>query len=166
MTSIIWRGLIKSLEKQKTIDKGQIGGRAGHDANTLTFLEEIKTDITRSNRKPLVNFDNDVASCYNRIILNLVNLIGKKKGLYWNVTFVHAKTPEEAKFKLKIALGVNKSFYMHSQVFPIYGAGRRSTNSPTIWLIISSILFDVHQEMCHGVTFYNPTKKRKVHITM
>eukprot|EP00957_Ditylum_brightwellii_P197529 15048946-Ditylum_brightwellii.AAC.1 len=36
MTGIIWRGLIKSLEKQKTINKGQIGGRSGHDANTLT----------------------------------------------------------------------------------------------------------------------------------
>eukprot|EP00957_Ditylum_brightwellii_P192778 14678714-Ditylum_brightwellii.AAC.1 len=53
MTGIIWRGFIKSSEKHKTINKGQIGGRSGHDANTLTFLEEIKNDITRCSRKPL-----------------------------------------------------------------------------------------------------------------
>eukprot|EP00957_Ditylum_brightwellii_P142588 10863262-Ditylum_brightwellii.AAC.1 len=105
MTGIIWRDLMKASEKQNTINRGQIGGRAGHDTNTLTFLEGIKNDITRCNRKPLVNFDNDAALCYDRIILNLANLIGKKKGLHWNVTFVHAKTLKEAKFKLKTALG-------------------------------------------------------------
>eukprot|EP00957_Ditylum_brightwellii_P129997 9914572-Ditylum_brightwellii.AAC.1 len=105
MTSIMWRGLIKSLEKQKAINKVQIGGRAGYDANKLTLLEEIKNNITRCSRKPLVNFDNDAASCYDRIIPNLANLSRKKKGLHWNVTFVHIKILEEAKFKLKTALG-------------------------------------------------------------
>eukprot|EP00957_Ditylum_brightwellii_P151957 11571236-Ditylum_brightwellii.AAC.1 len=105
MTSIIWRRLIKYLEKQKTINKGHIGGRTGHGTNILTFLEEIKNDITWYNKKPLVNFDNDAASCYDRIIPNLANLIRKKKGLHWNVTFLHAKTLEEATFKFKTTLG-------------------------------------------------------------
>eukprot|EP00957_Ditylum_brightwellii_P105312 8028468-Ditylum_brightwellii.AAC.1 len=105
MTGIIWRGLMKSFERQKTIHEGQIGGRARHAANALTFLEEIKNDITRCSRKALVNFDNDAFSYYDRIIQNLVNLIGKKKGLHWNVIFVHTNTLEEAKFKLKTALG-------------------------------------------------------------
>eukprot|EP00957_Ditylum_brightwellii_P080812 6147468-Ditylum_brightwellii.AAC.1 len=105
MTGIIWRGLIKSSEKHKTINKRQMGDRAGHDANTLTFLEEIKNSITRCSRKLLVSFDNDAALCYGRIIPNLANLIGKKKGLHHNITFVHANTLEEAKFKLKTALG-------------------------------------------------------------
>eukprot|EP00957_Ditylum_brightwellii_P047855 3635242-Ditylum_brightwellii.AAC.1 len=73
MTVIIWRGLIKSSKKQKTINKGQLGGGAGHDTITLTFLEEIKKDIIRYSRKPLVNFDNDAALCCNRIIPNLAN---------------------------------------------------------------------------------------------
>eukprot|EP00957_Ditylum_brightwellii_P111218 8480947-Ditylum_brightwellii.AAC.1 len=105
MTGIIWRGLIKSSEKQKTRNKGQTGCRAGHDANTLMFPEEIKNNITRYSRKPLVNFDNDAVLCYNRIIPNLASLIGKKKCLHWNITFVHAKTLEGANFKLKTALG-------------------------------------------------------------
>eukprot|EP00957_Ditylum_brightwellii_P097172 7400510-Ditylum_brightwellii.AAC.1 len=166
MTGIILRVLIKLIESQKTINKGQIGGRARHNANKLTFLEEIKNDTTRCSRKPLINFDNDAASCYGRIIPNLANLIGKKKSLHRNITFIHAKTLEEAKFKFKTALGVSESFYNHSQVFPIYGMGQGSTNFLTIWLIIGSTLFDVYQEMCYGATFCDPKKKTKVHITM
>ena len=132
MTVIICRSLIKSSEKHKTTNKGQIGGRAGHDTNTLMFLKEIKNDITRRSKKLLVNINSNVTLCYDRIIPNLANLIKKKKGLHQNVTFVHAKTLEEAKFKLKTALGVSKSFYTHSQVFPIYSTGKDSTNSPTI----------------------------------
>eukprot|EP00957_Ditylum_brightwellii_P096308 7335442-Ditylum_brightwellii.AAC.1 len=82
-----------------------MGGRAGQDATTLTFMEEMKHDICHCSCKSLVNFDNNAAACYNRIIPNIANLIGRKKGLHRNITFAHATTLEEAKFKLKIALG-------------------------------------------------------------
>eukprot|EP00957_Ditylum_brightwellii_P064600 4902639-Ditylum_brightwellii.AAC.1 len=70
-------------------------------------MEALKNDTSRCSRKALINFDNSAASCYNRIIPNLANLIGHKKGLHCNVTFVHANTLAEAKFKLKIALSVS-----------------------------------------------------------
>eukprot|EP00957_Ditylum_brightwellii_P109727 8370105-Ditylum_brightwellii.AAC.1 len=68
-------------------------------------MEEIKYDITKCGRKPLANFDNEAAACYDRIIPILASLVGQKKGLHKNVTFVHAKTLGEAKLKLKMALG-------------------------------------------------------------
>eukprot|EP00957_Ditylum_brightwellii_P205927 15346031-Ditylum_brightwellii.AAC.1 len=166
MLGIVWRNLIRSSEKRNTINNGQIGGRAGQDANTITFMEEIKCGITKCSRKPLVNSDNDAAACYDRIIPNLASLIGRKKGLHKNVTFAHAKTLEEAKFKLKMALGVSESYYSHSEIFQIYSTGQGSTNSPTILLIISSTLFYVHQKLCHGATFADPNKQITVHITM
>eukprot|EP00957_Ditylum_brightwellii_P130926 9986899-Ditylum_brightwellii.AAC.1 len=87
-------------------------------------MEEIKYDITKCSRKPLVNFDNDAAACYDRIIPNWASLIDQKKGLHKSVTFAHAKTLEEAKFKLKMALEVSESFSSHSEILPIYGAGQ------------------------------------------
>eukprot|EP00957_Ditylum_brightwellii_P077964 5926326-Ditylum_brightwellii.AAC.1 len=65
-----------------------------------------------------------------------------------------------------MALGVSDSFYSHKEIFPIYGTGQGSIKSPTIWLIISSTLFDVHQDLCHSATFTDPFKKIVVHITM
>eukprot|EP00957_Ditylum_brightwellii_P199112 15177766-Ditylum_brightwellii.AAC.1 len=106
----MWQNLVQSLEDRNTIHQGQVGGRTGNDANTLTFMEEMKNEISYCSRKLLVNFDNDAASCYDRIIPNLANLVGQKKGLHKNMMFVHASILEEANFKLKTALGLSKDF--------------------------------------------------------
>ena len=147
---------MRSSEIQNTIHKGQVGRRAGHDVNTLTFMEEMKNEISHCSQTPLVTFDNGAAACYDRIIPNVANLIGRKKGLHRNITFVHATTLAEAKFKLKTALVVSNDYYQHCNMFPIYGTGQGSTNSPTIWLIISSTLFDIHKEVTeqHSATRY------------
>eukprot|EP00957_Ditylum_brightwellii_P130496 9955540-Ditylum_brightwellii.AAC.1 len=60
-------------------------------------MEEIKYDISYASRKDLINFDNDAASCCDRIIPGLASLIGRKKGLHRNIVFVHATTLQEAK---------------------------------------------------------------------
>eukprot|EP00957_Ditylum_brightwellii_P116645 8897697-Ditylum_brightwellii.AAC.1 len=76
-------------------------------------------------------------------------------GSKFNYVRIGARTStlEEAKFKLKKALGVSDEFYQHCQAFPIHGMGQGSTNSPTIWLIISSTLFDIHDELGNGANF-------------
>eukprot|EP00957_Ditylum_brightwellii_P105474 8040661-Ditylum_brightwellii.AAC.1 len=43
MTRIIWSGLIKSSEKHRSINKGQTGSRARHNANTLSSWRKLKT---------------------------------------------------------------------------------------------------------------------------
>jgi hypothetical protein len=66
-----WRQLLHHADQPKLIHGGQYGGRPGREANTLTFLEELKSDICYSSRCPMINFDNDTASCYDRIITAL-----------------------------------------------------------------------------------------------
>eukprot|EP00957_Ditylum_brightwellii_P066681 5060174-Ditylum_brightwellii.AAC.1 len=51
-------------------------------------------------------------------------------------------------------------------MFPIYDTGKGSTNSPTIWLIIRSTLFDIHEELSNGAIFSNTVQKIEVHITL
>eukprot|EP00957_Ditylum_brightwellii_P097072 7392197-Ditylum_brightwellii.AAC.1 len=87
-------------------------------------MEEMKNEISYYSQKPLVNFDNNAASCYDCIIPNLASLVGQKKGLHRTITFVHASTLEEARFKLKTALGVSEDLCQHckgAQIFPLYG---------------------------------------------
>eukprot|EP00957_Ditylum_brightwellii_P135099 10300535-Ditylum_brightwellii.AAC.1 len=105
MTGIIWHNLIKSSKEQQTLNNGQVGGRAGCNANMLTLMEELKTDIIWCSRRALINFDNNATLYYDQIIPNLANLIGRKKGLHHNNAFVHVKTLSEAKYKLKTVLG-------------------------------------------------------------
>eukprot|EP00957_Ditylum_brightwellii_P141450 10776223-Ditylum_brightwellii.AAC.1 len=65
-----------------------------------------------------------------------------------------------------MALRVSYDFYQHCEAFPIYGTGQGSTNSPIIWLIISSTLFNTHKELGNGATFCDTLQQVEVHIAL
>eukprot|EP00957_Ditylum_brightwellii_P167127 12722888-Ditylum_brightwellii.AAC.1 len=161
---VIWCKLVASSERRNILHPGQHGGQKGKDTQALTLMEELKYDISCKSRKDIVNFDNDAVSCYDRIIPGLENLIRWKKGTHYNAVFAHAKTLEESKFKLYTVLCVSEEFYQHCQAFPSYGAGQGSTNSPTIWLIISSTPFDAHESKAHGAIFVSPDLQTSGHL--
>jgi hypothetical protein len=127
-----WRKLLQQADRDGTIHPGQHGGRPGHKATTLTFMEELKRDIAYSSLKHLITFDSDAASCYDRIIPALAALIGRKYGHHHRIIVVNAKTLKEAQFHLKMALGISEEFYSHCDAYPIYGTGQGSGNSPVI----------------------------------
>eukprot|EP00957_Ditylum_brightwellii_P192512 14658037-Ditylum_brightwellii.AAC.1 len=119
-------------------------------------MEELKYDISYTSRKSLINFDNDAALCYDRILPNVSSLVAQKFGLHKNVTFAHATTLEKAKYHLKTALGVSDEYYQHCHLYPIYGSVQGATNSPQTWLITSSTPYDMFDESAHGATFVSP----------
>jgi ribonuclease HI len=73
---------------------------------------------------------------------------------------------EEAKYYMKTKLGVSEAFYQHSTIFPIYGSGQGSGNSPGLWCVISSTLFDLYEEKANGAMFQSPDGKEKIQIYM
>jgi hypothetical protein len=72
---IKWHQLLHHADQLKLIHRSQYGGRPGKEATTLTFIEELKTDICYASRKPMINFDNNAASCYDRIIAAIASII-------------------------------------------------------------------------------------------
>ena len=166
LLAIKWRQLLQSADQRQLINQGLYGGRPGCEAQSLTFLEELKYDVSHVTRRTLFNFDNDATSCYDRIIVALASLINRKYGLHRNVVLVHATTLQEAKFHLRTKLGYSESSYSHQVEFPIFGSGQGSGNSPSIWLFISSTLCDIHQQISHGAKFVSPDGEEEVKITM
>jgi len=126
----------------------------------------MKNEICHATCKSLINFDNDVASCYDRIIPALASLIGRAYGMHHKVVFVHASTLEETKYKLKTSLGILYAFYKSCQAFPIYGTGQGSGDSPAIWCIVSSTLFLCHQECTHGAFFCTADSSTSILLSM
>ena len=149
-----------------TINKGLFGGRPGREAQSLTFLEELKYDLSILTRRTLFHFDNDAASCYDRIIISLASLLNRKYGMHRRVTAVHATTLEEARFHLRTPTGISPKSYSHTLEFPIYGSGQGSGNSPAIWLFISSTICDIHQAISYGASFTTPEGNESVRISM
>ena len=166
LLAVKWRQLLRSADSRDAINHGLFGGRPGCEAQSLTFLEELKYDIAYTSRRTLFNFDNDATSCYDRIIVSLASLINRRFGLHRKITMVHASTLQQARFHLRTQLGYSEKYYSHSIQFPIYGSGQGSGNSPCIWLFISSTLCDVHQTISHGATFTSPDGEDTVKITM
>ena len=166
LLAVKWRQLLRAADENGTINPGQYGGRPGCEAQSLPLLEELKYDLSYMTRRSLFNFDNDAASCYDRIIIALASLVNRKYGLHREIVLIHASTLEQAKFHLKTAAGTSEAHYSHSIQFPIYGSGQGSGNSPCIWLFISSTLFDIHATQAHGARFTTPDGSQSVRITM
>eukprot|EP00957_Ditylum_brightwellii_P166065 12643393-Ditylum_brightwellii.AAC.1 len=133
--------MLEESKKQGTVNRGLHSGRQGHDVKIVSLIEELKYDISYSSYKLLINFDNDAASCYDRILLNISSLLARKKGMQKNVTFVHATTLEKAKYRLKTALGVSES------------SGQDATNFLHTWLVISSTICDIYKQSANGTEF-------------
>ena len=164
--AVKWRQLLQSSDHLGLINDGLFGGRPGCEAQSLTFLEELKYDISYITRRTLFNFDNDATSCYDRIIVSLASLINRKYGIHRKVVAIHASTLHQARFHLRTLSGISEQFYNHSIEFPVYGSGQGSGNSPGIWLFISSTLCDIHNKQSHGATFTNPDGTESVTISM
>jgi hypothetical protein len=62
------------------------------------------------------------------------------------------ETLRKMKYRLGTALGDSKTYYTHSEATPIHGTGQGSCASPSIWLLISSILMDCLSELGGGMT--------------
>jgi hypothetical protein len=166
LLAVQWHQLLQSADLRGLINEGLFGGRPGCEAQSLTFLEELKYDISFMTRRTLFNFDYNATSCYDRIIVALASLINRKYGLHQKVVAVHASTLQHARFHLRTIAGISDQYYSHSIQFPVHGSGQGSGNLPGIWLFISSTLCDVHNSVSHGATFTTPDSLETVSISM
>jgi hypothetical protein len=74
------------------------------------------------------------------------------------------KTLAEVHNHLKTQLGVTEEFYQHCTISPIYGTGQGSGNSPTVWLVVSSILFKCYSAKAHGTRFESPDGSIRIDV--
>jgi hypothetical protein len=132
LLGIKWKQLLDHASLNDTIHSGQHTACPGHKATTPVFMEALENDAHYSSQKSLINFGNNATSCYDQIISAIASLLDPRHNLHRDVIFVHARTLKEAKYKLKTIIGVPNNFYTHCQLFPIYGTGQESANSPVI----------------------------------
>ena len=113
LLSIQWQTLMQSAEDQHLLNEGYYESRPHHNANDPVFIEEMQIKIYRASRQPLVTFDNDATSCYDRILPNMASIACRKFGSDKNMAIVWAKTLEEAQYKLSTMLGASEKLYSH-----------------------------------------------------
>ena len=164
--SVKWKQAQQNADQHGALSPLQFGGRPGHAAAALPFIKELKNEICCCSRRPLINMDNDAASCHDRIVLNLASLVNGSHGVHRNVVAVHARTLQQAKFRLQTATGASDEFHQHCAAFPICGTGQGAPNAPQIWTFISSTMFKVHGQLAHGAHFESPDRDHSVRFSI
>jgi hypothetical protein len=81
-------------------------------------------EITRLTHKLIVHFDNDATSFYDRIPVFIANVIGRKYGMDRWVCIVQGRTLAEAKYYLKLKLGMSEFYIQHCRTHPFFGNGQ------------------------------------------
>ena len=158
------RSLVHHAEDNYLLNDGLYGARPGRTAHDPVALEETIAEITRLSRKPCIKNAEDATACYDRIIPGLGHLASRSHGLHRFIAIVQGKTLEEVHYHLKTKLGITDENYQHCKAFPIYGTGQGSGNSPTIWLVVSSILFNCYESRAHGAVFESPDRSIRLQI--
>ena len=162
-----WRALLHHVCDNRLINKACYGTMPGHGSLDPVFIKELEYEMARLTRRPLIHFDNDAASCYDRIPCFLANLASRKYGMDKRVCIVQARTLEQAKYYLKTKFGISDEYAQHTQLCPWFGTGQGSGNSPFYWLLISSTLYDVYcSKTTGGATYTSPdtTLTVKIHL--
>ena len=93
-------------------------------------------------------------------------LISRAHGQHRSIILINAITLKSAHYLLKTQLGISTTSYSHCDLFPIYGIGQGSDNSPGLWCAINSVLFDVYEKQACGASFYSPDKTINVKLYM
>ena len=108
---MVWREAIQYLQQLGKINQRQYGGCPGRDYTSITYLKELRRNISILTSVSYVNFNNDATSCYNQILMSVESLLERKYGVHEKIVYVHAATLEEAKYKLKLSLKTSNTSY-------------------------------------------------------
>ena len=95
-------------------------------------------------RFPLVHFDNDATSCYDRFPCFLVNLASRKYGQSAQACVVQGQTLKHARYHLKTRFGISDEYICHTFESPWFGSGQGPGNSPVYCLVLTSTLYYIY----------------------
>jgi hypothetical protein len=146
LLGVKWRQLLHHVVDKGTLNSACYGTTPGKSSLDPVFIKEMEYEIVRLTRQPLVHFDNDATSCYDRIPCFLANLASRKYGQSAQVCMVQGGTLQRAKYFLKKKFGISEEYVSHTRETPWFGTGQGSGNSPMYWLLISSTLYDIYAQ--------------------
>ena len=84
------------------------------------LMRELMTEIARCSRKNMIRFDNDVTSCYDKIVASIGLLVSQTYRMNKLVAVFWGKTLQEAEYKLKTSFKLSETGYKHTQLHPVH----------------------------------------------
>jgi hypothetical protein len=102
-----FREVVQTCLDYGLIHSGCFGGLANRQLLDPVFLEIMQYDYASLTRYDTIKFANDAGSCCDRIIPAPSNAVARSMGLHKNVSLVHGRMLQEAKYQIKTQMGVS-----------------------------------------------------------
>jgi hypothetical protein len=161
-----YREGIREAERNHLMGDQQYGARKGKCAEDVLHMKRLTIDTARMTKTSTGIFDNDAKACFDRMIPNLITLLGRYIGISKEICNTHAKILLEARYRIKTTLGVSAEYYSNTEEEPLYGPGQGGTASMFIWGIVSNMLLEIMREEKNGITMLDPGMTNKIQRVM
>ena len=109
-------------------------------------------------RRPLIRFNNDMKSCFDRIMAHIALLHIQSYGMPQELASIMGDFLQYARYYVKTGIGVSTTSYSHSKDSPVFGTGQGSTASMYIWGTLVSRLVDIHERVGNGAAYSYPDR--------
>ena len=156
LLGIYFRALQQHLEDTNRLNDGCFGGRPNRRAIDPVLIDVTQTEIAMVTRRPLIRFNNDMKSCFDRIMAHIALLNIQSYGMPQELASIMGDFLQFARYYVKTGIGVSTTSYSHSNDSPVFGTGQGSTASMYIWGTLVSRLVDIHERVGHGAAYSYP----------
>ncbi len=137
---ILWRRLIKHADDHDALQTDQWGSRPGRSCNEVVVFKQLTYMMSHMLHMPLACFDNDAAACYDRIIPPMAMMACQRLGMSAAPCVLNATMLQNARYRIKTQLGISELYFYYCVLWPLFGTGQGSGNSPAIWLAVSILI--------------------------
>jgi len=167
LLGILWgKRLLRNGENHNAINEAQYGSRNNRSTQDALTFKHFAYGISRLTKTDLISFDNDAKACYDRIVLLLGMLCSRKLGMPAPVCKFYINAYDHLQYHIQTAFGTSRRYYTNTTHVPIHGPGQGNRSSPSMWVIISSLLMSCVQDNVSGLQLCDPTQQQTIHQTM
>ena len=125
-----WRQLLYFACDNQFINPSHFGLVLVREALDAAFTREMEYKITWLTCKPLIHFDSDATSCYDRINAWIAIVESRKCSQSRKVCIVEGRTLAKTRYHLETKLGVSEEFVKHCQFHPWFEWDRMQAIPP------------------------------------
>jgi Reverse transcriptase (RNA-dependent DNA polymerase) len=156
---LIWGSrMIRHAEEHGILGDDMQGSRKNRSTHDMLYKKVLTYDLSRQQRSNLAIFENDAASCYDRILINLAMVCARRLGVPTPAILAHSETLRQMQYKVKTVFGVSDAHYTGTTDAPLAGIGQGSGASPAVWLSICAILLGAYNKATPmHIKFRDPT---------
>ena len=160
--SLYVQKMMKNVEALKLVTDEQYGGQSQRQAQSAVLNKVCYYDITRQLHTPSAFMDDDARACYDRIVLPLSAVEGRRWGMSFSEATYTTKLIESQHFHIRTSTGVSPTFYKHSHETPTQGAGQGLGWAGPKWLNTADTCSRILNDTCTGMVYEDPYRDIKV----